>query len=63
MAEKDIGYVAGKVDAMHNTLSNIEKAIIAQNDRVRNLEIWRGYILGISVAVALAVSIAVKVLL
>ena len=47
---------------MAEDIQAIRVLLQQQNSRVRKLEIWRGYIIGIGAAIAVGVSLLVKLL-
>lgn len=63
MPEKDVninpvewGKLLSKIDNMHDDIKEIKAKVEKQNCRVRKLEIWRGYIIGIALGGAAVIS-------
>ena len=51
LAGVDVGKFMQKIDDIHEDVIDIKKDVKAQNSRVRTLENWRYYILGVVAAV------------
>jgi hypothetical protein len=68
MAEVDWGNcpIGARVEQgltdMKETLQRIEVLLDKQNGRVRALELWRAYLLGIGIAASFIITLAIKML-
>jgi Flp pilus assembly protein TadB len=54
------GYTKARLTDITSRLERIEKKIDTQNGRIRKLEIWRGYTIGIVSVVMLIASLWLK---
>ena len=46
MDEKDVQYLAERIEALHEDVREIKIQVVATNGRVSKLEMWRSYLLG-----------------
>lgn len=54
------GKLMQKLDSMHEDVVGIKEAVQRQNGRVRKLEVWRGYIIGIGAAITFIITSVLK---
>lgn len=54
------GKLMQKLDSMHEDVGDIKVAIQKQNGRVRKLEQWRAYIIGIGAAITFIIASVLK---